>query len=95
MPTHRNNDATGNFPEADNPTEAGSQTGCATLSRMPTIKEQLGGFLNAAKRELAYQMAQLNPDQNAIAISEREVQRRKEELDLYQRNESVVPCQRR
>ena len=62
---------------------------------MPTFKEKLGGFLNAAERELAYQKAQPNPDQNAIAMSERDVQRRKEELDLYQRNEIVVPWQRR
>jgi hypothetical protein len=48
---------------------------------MPTFREKLGGFLNAAERELADQKAQPNPDQNAIAISEREVQRRKEELD--------------
>jgi hypothetical protein len=46
-----------------------------------TQRQQLGGFLNAAERELAYQKAQPNPDQNAIAISEREVQRRREELD--------------
>lgn len=64
------------------------------LSLLPTFKEQLGGFLNAAERELAYQKAQPNPDQNAIAISEREVQRRKEELALYQRDEIVVPWQR-
>jgi len=57
----------------------------ATLSRMPTFvltkRQQLGGLLNAAERELAYVKAQTNPDQNAIAISKREVQRRKEELD--------------
>ncbi len=58
-----------------------SKTGHATLLHMPTFSERLGGFLNAAERELAYQKAQPNPDQNAIAISEREVQRRKEELD--------------
>jgi hypothetical protein len=52
---------------------------------MPTFvltkRQQLGGLLNAAERELAYVKAQTNPDQNAIAISKREVQRRKEELD--------------
>ena len=48
---------------------------------MPTFREQLGGFLNGAERELAYQKAQPNPDPNAIAISESEVQRRKEELN--------------
>jgi hypothetical protein len=66
---------------SEEPPPVCSQTGYATLSRMPTFREKLGGFLNAAERELAYQKAQPNPDQNAIAISEREVQRRKEELD--------------
>jgi hypothetical protein len=55
--------------------------GNATLSHMLTFRERLGGFLNAAERELAYQKAQPNPDQNAIAISERDVLRRREELD--------------
>jgi hypothetical protein len=40
-----------------------------------TQKEKIGGFLNGAQRELADQKAQPNPDQNAIAISERAVQR--------------------
>jgi hypothetical protein len=48
---------------------------------MLTKRQQLGGLLNAAERELAYVKAQPNPDQNAIAISERAVQRRREELD--------------
>jgi hypothetical protein len=48
---------------------------------MLTYREKLGGFLNGAERELAFQKAQPNPDQNAIVISEREVQRRREELE--------------
>jgi len=40
-----------------------------------TTKERIGGYLSAAERELAYQKQQPNPDPNAIAISEREVQR--------------------
>ena len=38
-----------------------------------TQEEKIGGFLNGAQRELADQKAQPNPDQNAIAISERAV----------------------
>jgi hypothetical protein len=47
-----------------------------------TQKEKIGGLLNAAQRELAYQKAQPNPDQNAIAISERAVERWQREYDL-------------
>ncbi len=50
---------------------------------MPTFREQLSGFLlYGAERELAYEKAKPHPDPNVIAISERAVQRRKEELDL-------------
>jgi hypothetical protein len=48
---------------------------------MLTKRQQLSGWLNAAQRELALVKAQPNPDQNAINISERDVQRRREELD--------------
>jgi len=48
---------------------------------MLTTKEKVGGFLNAAERELAFVKSQLNPDHNVIAISERAVQRWREELD--------------
>jgi len=81
-------------PDFQNRIKQGSQVykspkiGYATLSHMPTYREKLGGLLNAEERELAYQKAQPNPDQNAIAISERAVQRRKEELDEHQRSET-------
>jgi len=72
-------------PAAPAPRPRMLKIGNATLSHMTTFiltkRQQLGGFLNAAERELAYQKAQPNPDQNAIAISERDVQRRREELD--------------
>jgi hypothetical protein len=48
-----------------------------------TQKEKIGGALTAAQRELAYQKAQPNPDQNAIAISERAVQRWQNEYDRF------------
>jgi hypothetical protein len=48
-----------------------------------TQKEKTGGRLNAAERELAYQKAQPNPDQNAVAISERAVQRWQDEYDRF------------
>jgi hypothetical protein len=48
-----------------------------------TQKEKIGGFLNGAQRELADQKAQPNPDQNAIAISERAVQRWQFEYDRF------------
>lgn len=49
-----------------------------------TQKEIIGGLLlNGAQRELASQKAQPNPDQNAIAISEREVQRLQNEYDRF------------
>ncbi len=48
-----------------------------------TQKEKIGGFLNGARSELASQKAQPNPDQNAIAISEREVQRWQNEYDRF------------
>lgn len=47
-----------------------------------TTTERIGGYLNAAERELAYQKRQANPDTNAIAISEREVQRLREQYVL-------------
>lgn len=66
------------------------QNAHATLSHMLTYKEKLGGLLNAEERELAYQKAQPNPDQNAIAISERAVQRRKGELERHQSIEIIT-----
>ena len=47
-----------------------------------TPKQTLCGKLNGAERELAYQGRQPNPDQNAIDISVREVERLKELLSL-------------
>jgi len=51
-----------------------------------TTQEKVGGYLNAAERELAYQKRQPNPDQNAIALSEREVQRLQEQYALFLKN---------
>lgn len=48
---------------------------------MLTKRQQLKGWLSAEERELASLKAQPCPDQNAIEISEREIQRRKEEID--------------
>lgn len=48
-----------------------------------TPKEKIGGFLTAAQLEFAPQKARSNPDQNAIAISEREVQRLQNEYGKY------------
>ena len=47
-----------------------------------TTKERIGGYLNAAERELAYQQRQPIPDPNAIAISEREVRRLRDQYAL-------------
>jgi DNA-directed RNA polymerase specialized sigma24 family protein len=46
-----------------------------------TKRQKIGGMLNAAERELANVKAQPDPDQNAIRISERDVQRWREELE--------------
>ena len=51
-----------------------------------TIQERMGGCLNAAERELAHQKRQPNPDPNAIAISEREVQRLRDQYALFFNN---------
>jgi len=61
-----------------------------------TQKEKIGGFLNGAQRELASQKAQANPDQNAIAISEREVQRWQNEYDRFpKRRKPTFPISRK
>ncbi len=48
-----------------------------------TERETLSGKLNGAERELASWKRQPNPDQNAIEISEREVERLKESLSHF------------
>lgn len=48
-----------------------------------TNQEKIGGYLAAAERELAYQKRQPNPDPNAIAISERQVQRLRDQYALF------------
>jgi hypothetical protein len=47
-----------------------------------TTKEKIGGCLDAAERELAYQKRQPLPDANAIAISKRAVQRLRDQYAL-------------
>lgn len=51
-----------------------------------TTQERIGGYLNAAERELAYQKRQPNPDPNAIAISERKVQQLRDQHALFLNN---------
>jgi hypothetical protein len=48
-----------------------------------TNKQKIGGLLSAAERELAYLKSQANPNQNEIAISERQVQRLREQYALF------------
>jgi hypothetical protein len=48
-----------------------------------TYKEKLGWLLDGARRELAYQKRLPNPDPNAIAISERDLERKQADYDLF------------